>query len=113
MSEFQTWEDFLDSDVDGWSEHRLDDLFTERRERNRPNLPLLAVTGKYGVVDRDFLEKRDTSNADKSKYLRVVSGDLVYNTMRMWQGVSGLAPKEGIVSPAYTVVTPAENICSS
>lgn len=113
MSEFQTWEDFLDSDVDGWSEHKLDDLFTERRERNRPTLPLLAVTGKYGVVERDFLEKRDTSNADKSKYLRVVSGDLVYNTMRMWQGVSGIAPKEGIVSPAYTVATPTEIMFSS
>lgn len=30
--------------------------------------------------------------------------DIVYNTMRMWQGSSGLSRYNGIVSPAYTVV---------
>jgi type I restriction enzyme S subunit len=33
-------------------------------------------------------------------------GDLVYNTMRMWQGVSGVAPGDCIVSPAYVVCEP-------
>ena len=37
-------------------------------------------------------------------------GDLAYNMMRMWQGASGLAGQDGIVSPAYVVVTPDDMI---
>ena len=93
-----------------WREYTLGELFTERIECNRPDLKLLAVTGTEGVVDRDSLAKRDTSSEDKSKYLRVAPGDIVYNTMRMWQGVFGLSPLDGIVSPAYTVCIPNVNI---
>ena len=32
--------------------------------------------------------------------------------MRMWQGVSGVSVYEGIVSPAYTVLTPTEKVDS-
>ena len=32
------------------------------------------------------------------------------NTMRMWQGRSALSFVEGIVSPAYTIVTPLEGV---
>lgn len=106
MSKFHRWEDFLNSSIDAWQYHFLGELFSNRQEKNRPELPLLAVMGASGVIDRDKLERRDTSNADKSKYLRVATGDIVYNTMRMWQGVSGSAHKDGIVSPAYTVATP-------
>ena len=105
MNKFHRWEDFLGSSIDGWQYHFLGELFSNRQEKNKPELPLLAVTGSSGVIDRDKLERRDTSNADKSKYLRVATGDIVYNTMRMWQGVSGSAHKDGIVSPAYTVAT--------
>jgi len=52
--------------------------------------------------------RRDISAADKSKYLVVEPGDVVYNTMRMWQGVSGFSEMRGIVSPAYTVLRPSE-----
>ena len=93
-----------------WGEHYLGDLFDERVELNRTGLRLLAVTGANGVVDRDTLAKRDTSSEDKSKYLRVCSGDIAYNTMRMWQGVFGLSLLEGIVSPAYTVCIPRVNL---
>jgi type I restriction enzyme S subunit len=91
---------------EAWQTYLLGNLFTERVEAKRPDLKLLAVTGGEGIVDRDTLAKRDTSNADKTKYLRVAPGDIAYNTMRMWQGVFGLSTLEGIVSPAYTVCTP-------
>ena len=96
---------------DGWEIKKLGELFGHRQERNFPTLPLLSVTGKKGVVSRGTLERRDTSNADKSKYLRVVPGDIAYNTMRMWQGVSGKSDKQGIVSPAYTVLQPKLGVC--
>jgi type I restriction enzyme S subunit len=93
-----------------WHEVHLGDVFNERNESNRPDLPLLSVTGDRGLIPRDQLVKRDTSNPDKAKYKRVAVGDIAYNTMRMWQGVSALASLEGIVSPAYTVAIPTERM---
>jgi len=88
----------------------LGDLFLERKETKCIDLPLLSITSSNGVVPRNMLEKKDTSNNDKSKYLRIASGDIGYNTMRMWQGVSALSQLEGIVSPAYTICIPTEKI---
>jgi len=93
-----------------WQEVSLGEVFNERREANLQHLPLLAITGSAGVVNRDDLDRRDTSNKDKSKYKRICPGDIGYNTMRMWQGVSALSDLEGIVSPAYTIVTPKKEI---
>ena len=89
---------------------RLGDLFTERRETGRGDLPLLSITSVDGIVPRESIERRDTSNVDKSKYLRICRGDIGYNTMRMWQGVSAVSDYEGIVSPAYTVCVPREDV---
>lgn len=93
-----------------WETFRLDDLFDERKERGNPTLPMISITGKRGVISRDEVDRKDTSNADKSKYLRITPGDIGYNTMRMWQGVSGLSTFEGIVSPAYTILVPKNNV---
>lgn len=91
---------------EGWTLYHLGDLFDERNETGRGDLPLLSITADRGIVNRDDLDKKDTSNADKSRYLRIAPGDIGYNTMRMWQGVSALSDLEGIVSPAYTVCIP-------
>lgn len=93
-----------------WETVSLGDIFTNRTETGREDLPLLSITGEGGVVSRETLVKRDTSNPDKGRYLRISPGDIGYNTMRMWQGVSGLSSMEGIVSPAYTVVTPDKTL---
>ena len=93
-----------------WNTVHLGEVFTNRVETDVPNLPLVAITGENGVVSRDELARRDTSSEDKSRYLRICPGDIGYNTMRMWQGVCGLSTVEGIVSPAYTIVTPEESI---
>jgi type I restriction enzyme, S subunit len=93
-----------------WNTVHLGEVFTNRVETDFPNLPLVAITGENGVVSRDELARRDTSSEDKSRYLRICPGDIGYNTMRMWQGVCGLSTVEGIVSPAYTIVTPKELI---
>lgn len=89
-----------------WREVRLGEILKERKERGYEDLPLLSVTADQGIIYRDELDRRDSSSEDKSKYLRVCEGDIAYNTMRMWQGRSGVSELEGIVSPAYTVCTP-------
>jgi len=91
-----------------WNEIHLSDAFTERNETGYVNLELLSV-GSFGIYPQSQSEKRDISNADKSKYKRICPGDIGYNTMRMWQGRSALSQLEGIVSPAYTIVIPKAN----
>lgn len=88
-------------------------LFTERIERGGGSDELLSVTQDRGIVRQvDLGVKQDTSNEDKSNYKRVQKGDLVYNKMRMWQGAVGYSPYEGIVSPAYIVLEPKNNVYS-
>ena len=91
-----------------WRTTKLGDIFQERTERAIGDEELLAVTISSGVQKRDEINLKDNSSDDKSHYKRVYKGDLVYNTMRMWQGASGVSLFDGIVSPAYTVVTPID-----
>lgn len=94
-----------------WKKALLGDLFTERVESN-VNGEMLSVTQSQGIIKASENGRYDNSNADKSKYRVVKTGDIAYNSMRMWQGASGYSPYEGIVSPAYTVVVPNEGVDS-
>ena len=93
-----------------WQFEHLGKLFAERVETKREDLPLLAITGAQGIIPRSELDLKDNSSEDKSKYLRICVGDIGYNTMRMWQGVSAYSNHEGIVSPAYTILKPVDSI---
>ena len=93
-----------------WKKEKLGKLFDERNETKMPSLPLLSITADKGVISQTESEKKDTSNEDKSKYKRICPGDIGYNTMRMWQGRCALSKLEGIVSPAYTIVSPHNDV---
>lgn len=93
-----------------WVATSLGNLFSERKETNCEKLQLLAITGTQGVIPRSELDLKDNSSEDKSKYLKIRIGDIGYNTMRMWQGVSAYSDYEGIVSPAYTILKPVADI---
>ncbi len=93
-----------------WEKVKLGEIFSERNEINKETLPLLSITAERGVILQSESDKRDISNEDKSKYKRICPNDIGYNTMRMWQGRCALSTLEGIVSPAYTIVIPNDNI---
>lgn len=95
---------------DTWKTYKLGQLFKERVEIGRDDLPLLSITADDGVVYQEETGRKNTSNEDKSKYRRICVNDIGYNTMRMWQGRSSLSDKDGIVSPAYTIIIPSEKI---
>lgn len=95
---------------DSWKTNKLGQLFKERVEMGRDDLPLLSITADDGVVYQEETGRKNTSNEDKSKYRRICVNDIGYNTMRMWQGRSSLSDKDGIVSPAYTIIIPSEKI---
>ena len=94
-----------------WEQRKLGDYFIERNERNGDG-EMISVTINSGIRKFDELNRHDTKPDDLSKYKRVEIGDIAYNSMRMWQGASGYSPYSGILSPAYTVITPKEGVSS-
>jgi type I restriction enzyme S subunit len=86
------------------------DIFGPVSERNRPDLPLLAVMQDIGVVRRDELDRRVAMpDGDGSTYKVVQSGDFVIS-LRSFEGGLEYSCIEGLVSPAYTVLRPKMDI---
>lgn len=93
-----------------WVIRPVGSCFGEGTERGGFN-NLLSVGITRGVYPTEDFIKTVTVK-DFSNYKTVHENDIVYNSMRMWQGASGFSLFNGIVSPAYTVLTPKENIWS-
>ena len=94
-----------------WSVRRNGWLFGERNETGFGSLPILEVSLHKGVCIRDMRDvKRKQQITDRDQYKRARKGDIVYNTMRMWQGAVGVVPADGLVSPAYVVTKPTDKI---
>ena len=72
-----------------------------------PELPILEVSLTTEVRVRDFENSvRKQVMSDRKLYKRAVKDNIAYNMMRMWQDVVGVAPIDGLVSPAYVVESP-------
>jgi type I restriction enzyme, S subunit len=90
-----------------WECRRNGTIFVQRNETGFADLPILEVSLKTGVRVRDFeLSNRKQVMSDGAKYKRACKGDIAYNMMRLWQGAVGIAPLDGLVSPAYIVARP-------
>ena len=94
---------------DNWNQRELGEIFTERSDRSSMG-ELISVTINSGVIKSSELIRKDNSSSNKSNYKIVKKNDIAYNSMRMWQGASGYSVYDGILSPAYTVITPREGI---
>lgn len=89
-----------------WEVRSLGSLTSAIAARGRPELPLLSVVREKGVIPRSTMSDDENHNFvpdDLSNYKVVCSGNLVINKMKAWQGSLGIAPIDGIVSPAYFV----------
>jgi len=95
-----------------WERVRIGDVYAERSERGAVSAELLSVTMTEGVKRRSDIEGKDNSSEDKGNYKVVRIGDMVYNSMRMWQGANGISDYDGIVSPAYTVMKAKRGIAN-
>ena len=91
-----------------WEQRKLGNLFNERKEKSTKG-ELLSVTLSNGVTKFSDLNKKNNSNIKSGNYKVVKKNDIPYNSMRMWQGASGVSSYDGIVSPAYTVLVPNRN----
>ena len=99
-----------------WRVRRIATLFRESKEMGEEGLPVLSVSINWGISDRELRDEDRhrivNQIQDKTAYKRVRPGDLVYNMMRAWQGAFGVATIDGLVSPAYVVARPNQEIHS-
>lgn len=114
MKRYEAYDSFLDIWVDEipshWETHKMKYLFHERSEKGYPDEPLLVASQNMGVVPKNVYGNR-TVEAQKDLYLLklVRVGDFVIS-LRSFQGGLEYAYYQGIISPAYTVLTPHEPI---
>lgn len=95
---------------ENWSYRKIKYLFGERSEKGFPHEPLLVASQNMGVVPKDIYGNR-TVEAQKDLHLfkLVKVGDFVIS-LRSFQGGIEYAYYQGIISPAYTVMEPKEEI---
>ena len=97
-----------------WMEYRVADLYNQTSEEGREELPILTVSINSGISDRELRDdEKDrvfVRSEDRTKYKRVIPGDLAYNMMRAWQGAFGAVRVEGMVSPAYVTCRPKSGV---
>ncbi|MDV5849091.1 restriction endonuclease subunit S [Enterobacter hormaechei] len=94
-----------------WKWLRAAELFkTISQKNNSEDEELLAVTQDLGVIPRSMLERRVVMPDGTTKgYKLVVSGNFIIS-LRSFQGGLEYSRYRGLVSPAYTVLTPIKKI---
>lgn len=96
-----------------WGMQPNGSLFWERKARGDPEWPTLVVSLRTGVTIGGEEDERGRPRRlieDRTGYKKALKGDLAYNMMRMWQGAVGVAPVNGLVSPAYVVAAPRAGV---
>ena len=97
--------------TDPWEQRKLGELFSESDERSS-DMEILSVSVSKGVYPASESDRDTNPGASISKYKIVNRGDVVYNSMRLWQGAIDASLYDGIVSPAYLVAKPQEGTVS-
>jgi len=90
--------------------HPLGEFLDIIKERREGPLPIYSVTLRDGMQRRDGLGRIIQSDLNNEDNLFAAKNDICYNMMRMWQGASGIAPEDCLVSPAYVVCRPKEDL---
>lgn len=94
-----------------WAIRRLGSTARIRTEIGRPDLDLLSVYLGRGVIPYAQGGKRvHAPSLDLTAYQIVHPGDLVLNNQQAWRGSVGVSVYQGIISPAYVVLSLAEGV---
>ena len=97
--------------TDDWEQRKLGEIFEESNERSS-EMDILSVSVNNGIYPASESDRDVNPGASLENYKIVHKGDIVYNSMRMWQGAVGESVYDGIVSPAYVVVRAKQEVDS-
>lgn len=91
-----------------WEERKMKYCFTERSEKNHPEEPVLCATQSQGVIPQSMYQNRVVlvnKGFEGLKFVKV--GDFVIS-LRSFEGGIEYAYYQGIISAAYTILTPID-----
>lgn len=96
-----------------WEYKKMKYIFSEHSEKGHPHEPLLVASQNMGVVPKDVYGNRTVEAQKDLHLLKFVNvGDFVIS-LRSFQGGIEYAYYQGIISPAYTILTPKDSADSS
>lgn len=111
VSGFPRYEAYKDSQADWlgklpacWQLIKMNFLYKDVSEKNKPHSVLLSVTQDKGVVPREWVENRmvmPSGNLESFKFIE--KGDFAIS-LRSFEGGLEYCHHDGIISPAYTVL---------
>lgn len=91
-----------------WEERKIKYCFVERSEKNHPEEQMLCATQSQGVIPQSLYNNRVVVVNKGFENLKFVSvGDFVIS-LRSFEGGIEYAYYQGIISAAYTILTPLE-----
>lgn len=96
-----------------WGVMRNSFIFREICETGYGHLELLSIVADKGIIKQSETGRKDRASEDRSKYKRIIKGDIGYNLMNAFSGSIGVSNYEGIISPAYAVCRPKFKISSN
>ena len=91
--------------TEAWEQRKLGEVFCESTDRS-DTLEILSVSVSNGIYPAIESDRIINPGASISNYKVVYPNDVVFNSMRMWQGAVDVSRYKGIVSPAYVVARP-------
>ena len=95
-----------------WEIRKIKYTFSERSEKNHPDEPVLCATQSQGVIPQSMYDNRVVVvNKGFENLKLVLVGDFVIS-LRSFQGGVEYAYYQGIISAAYTILTPNSAIDS-
>ena len=91
-----------------WEKRKLKYCFSERSEKNHPEEQMLCATQSHGVIPQSMYQNRVVVVNKGFEGLKLVKvGDFVIS-LRSFEGGIEYAYYQGIISAAYTILTPTE-----
>ena len=89
-----------------WEVRKMKYVFQERSQKGFPKLRLLAATHQYGVIKKDDYESRTVVATKGLETLKLVCKNDFVISLRSFEGGIEMSHEKGIISPAYTILTP-------
>lgn len=99
-----------------WEVKKIKYLFSLRNERNHlemDEVQVLSLYTDYGVRKQEDVEFKTGNKVQTVEEYKVVyPDDIIVNIILAWMGSIGVSDFSGVISPAYDIYKPKENICS-
>ncbi len=92
-----------------WDVKRLKELFNERSQKGYPKEPLLIASQTHGVTLKSSYLRNTMTVQNDFHLMKLVNKNDFVISLRSFEGGIEISAQRGIISTAYTILTPATN----